>query len=298
DPLLASYFSDIEKYPRLEREEEIYFIQKAQKGDRKAREIVFQGNCRFVISVAKMYQNNGLPIVDLINEGNIGLLSAIERYDPAREAKFISYAVWWIRQGILDALMKQNYTIALPLNYYSTNLHIERFEEKFFGENDRQPTSLEIAEKFGMSTSEIEGRFTMRTISKTEWLSRPTEIVLRDEGNMYFEEITYLSCGIEAEEKSDELLLLESCRTDILRVISNLTDREREVLKLFFSLNGNPNKEGSSLEEIGDRVGLTKERVRQIKEKAIRRIRLRSSVFKGEILRRYLGNLTSIGFTI
>ena len=108
------------------------FIQKAQKGDRKAREIVFQGNCRFVISVAKMYQNNGLPIVDLINEGNIGLLSAIERYDPAREAKFISYAVWWIRQGILDALMKQNYTIALPLNYYSTNLHIERFEEKFF----------------------------------------------------------------------------------------------------------------------------------------------------------------------
>ena len=270
---LDKYLQEIGKVDLLSPEDEIQLAIKIRKGDRSAFEQLTKANLRFVVSVAKQYQNQDLSLGDLINEGNLGLIKAATRFDETRGFKFISYAVWWIRQSILQALAEQSRIVRLPLNRVDALNKIGKAYSSLEQEFEREPNFAELAKELQIDASEL-----------AEVLKISGRHVSIDAPFVQGEENRLLDM-IENEEHPapDHLLMSESLKIEIDRILSTLSDREAEVIKLYFGLN----KEHSlTLEEIGERFNLTRERVRQIKEKAIRRLRHAS---RSKNLKSYLG---------
>ena len=270
---LDKYLQEIGKVDLLSPEDEIQLAIKIRKGDRSAFEQLTKANLRFVVSVAKQYQNQGLSLGDLINEGNLGLIKAATRFDETRGFKFISYAVWWIRQSILQALAEQSRIVRLPLNRVGALNKIGKAYNSLEQEYEREPNSSELAKELQMDVDEV-----------AEALKISGRHISMDAPFIQGEENRLLDV-IENEEHPapDHLLMSESLKAEIDRILSTLSDREAEVIKFYFGLN----KEHSlTLEEIGERFNLTRERVRQIKEKAIRRLRHAS---RSKNLKSYLG---------
>jgi RNA polymerase primary sigma factor len=270
---LDKYLQEIGKVELLTAEKEIELAIKIKRGDQVALEDLTKANLRFVVSVAKQYQNQGLSLGDLINEGNLGLIKAAKRFDETRGFKFISYAVWWIRQSILQALAEQSRIVRLPLNRVGALNKIGKAYSNLEQEFEREPNALEIAQELDMDVNEIADtlKISSRHVSMDAPLTQGEENRLLD--------------ILENEElpNPDSTLMTESLKTEIERALSSLSERESEVIKLYFGLN----KEHSlTLEEIGERFNLTRERVRQIKEKAIRRLRHAS---RSKNLKAYLG---------
>ncbi len=269
---LDKYLQEIGKYELITVEEEVELAQRIRKGDRTAIEKLTRANLRFVVSVAKQYQNQGLSLPDLINEGNLGLIKAAEKFDETRGFKFISYAVWWIRQSIMQAINEQSRIVRLPLNQVSSLSKYKKAVSKFEQENQRKPTPeelskiLELPKEKVMDTMRVSGRH----------LSVDAPFVEGEDNSLL--DVLENSDSPEA----DGSLLDESLSREIERAFATLTERERIILKLAFGI-GMPEM---SLEEIGEQFGLTRERVRQIKEKAIRRLRHTS---RSKILKSYLG---------
>ncbi len=272
---LDKYLQEIGRVDLITADEEVELARRIRAGDRAALERLTKANLRFVVSVSKQYQNQGLALPDLINEGNLGLIKAAERFDETRGFKFRSYAVWWIRQSILQALAEQARIVRLPLNKIGNINKINRafseLEQKF----ERPPSAEELAEFLNCSTDEVK----QSLAQNGRHISMDAPLVEGDESssNMY----DVLSGeGMPSPENN---LTMESLRSDIKRSLLTLTPRESEVICMFYGLDGRP---PMSLEEIGDRFDLTRERVRQIKEKAIRRLKHTS---KNKILKSYLG---------
>jgi len=272
---LDKYLQEIGRVDLITADEEVELARRIRAGDRAALERLTKANLRFVVSVSKQYQNQGLALPDLINEGNLGLIKAAERFDETRGFKFISYAVWWIRQSILQALAEQARIVRLPLNKIGNINKINRafseLEQKF----ERPPSAEELAEFLDCSADEVK----QSLAQNGRHISMDAPLVEGDESssNMY----DVLSGeGMPSPENN---LTIESLRSDIKRSLLSLTPRESEVISMFYGLEGSP---PMSLEEIGDRFDLTRERVRQIKEKAIRRLKHTS---KNKILKSYLG---------
>jgi RNA polymerase primary sigma factor len=269
---LDKYLNDISREPLLTPEEEVELALKAKDGDQQAIERLIKSNLRFVVSVAKQYQNQGLSLNDLINEGNVGLIKAVKRFDVTKGFKFISYAVWWIRQSILQALAENSRIIRLPLNRVGTLSKVSKAYSSLEQEFEREPSSDEIAEVLEMNVEEIKETFRInqRKIS----LDAP----INNEENSYVE--TFKN---EDSPSPDLELMKESLHKEIETAIRILSMREQEVLKLYFGIDCS---QPHTLEEIGDKFNLTRERVRQIKEKALRRLR-RSKI--SSKLKQYLG---------
>lgn len=270
---LDKYLQEIGKVTLLTPEQEIELAIKIKKGDQKALETLTKANLRFVVSVAKQYQNQGLSLGDLINEGNLGLIKAAKRFDETRGFKFISYAVWWIRQSILQSLAEQSRIVRLPLNRVGALNKIGKAYSNLEQEFEREPNAAELAQELDMDVSEVSDalKISGRHVSMDAPFSQGEENRLLD--------------VIEDDQQPapDDSLMNESLKTEIDRALSTLTEREAEVIKLYFGLN---NDHSMTLEEIGERFNLTRERVRQIKEKAIRRLRHAS---RSKNLRTYLG---------
>jgi RNA polymerase primary sigma factor len=269
---LDKYLQEIGKVDLITAEMEVELAKKIRAGDTMALEKLTKANLRFVVSVAKQYQNNGLTLGDLINEGNLGLIKAAMRFDETRGFKFISYAVWWIRQSILQALAEQSRVVRLPLNRVGTLNRISRayslLEQKF----QREPSAGEVAEELDVSQEEIES--TMRIAGKHVSVNAPL---------IQGEESSLLDVLANSEENPDQGMMVQSLQMEVSRALSTLTEREAEVISSYFGLNG---ARSMSLEEIGDKFNLTRERVRQIKEKATRRLRHTS---RSKSLKSYLG---------
>ena len=272
---LDKYLQEIGRVDLISAEEEVELARKIKNGDKQALDRLTRANLRFVVSVSKQYQNQGLSLPDLINEGNLGLIKAAARFDESRGFKFISYAVWWIRQSILQALAEQARIVRLPLNKIGNINKINRafseLEQKF----ERPPSAEELAEFLNCSTDEVK----QSLAQNGRHVSMDAPLVEGDESssNMYD---VMSGEGMPSPENN---LTMESLRSDIKRSLLTLTPRESEVICMFYGLDGRP---PMSLEEIGDRFDLTRERVRQIKEKAIRRLKHTS---KNKILKSYLG---------
>jgi len=269
---LDKYLQDIGKEGLITVEEEVELARRIRQGDHKALEKLVKSNLRFVVSVAKQYQNQGLTLPDLINEGNLGLMKAAEKFDETRGFKFISYAVWWIRQSILQALAEQSRIVRLPLNQVGSINKMNKVLSKFEQDNNRQPTDEELAEILGVSAEKLTQ--SRRNSNRHRSIDAP----FRDdeEGSM----ADFISN--EDADEADENLLKESLSTEIERALCTLTKRESDVVRYFFGINAPE----MTLEEIGSHLGLTRERVRQIREKAIRRLRHNS---RSMLLRQYLG---------
>ncbi len=269
---LDKYLQEIGKEELITVEEEVELAQRIRKGDRDALEKLTRANLRFVVSVAKQYQNQGLSLPDLINEGNLGLIRAAEKFDETRGFKFISYAVWWIRQSILQALAEQSRIVRLPLNQVGALKKINKALAKFEQENERTPTPEELAEILDLPKEKVMD--TLRVSGRHVSMDAPFA-----EG-----EDNSLANVIENPDSpiADSKLINESLKKEIERALATLTERERDIIRYFFGI-GCPEK---TLEEIGEEFGLTRERVRQIKEKAIRRLRHTS---KSKSLKQYLG---------
>lgn len=256
---LEKYLQEIGHQDLLTADEEVELAQQIKKGDRKALERLTKANLRFVVSVAKQYQNKGLSLPDLINEGNLGLIKAAERYDETRGFKFISYAVWWIRQSILQAIAEQSRIVRLPLNQVGSVNRIARELNKFEQENERKPSVEEMADRIDLPEEKI-----------AEAMKINTHHVSMDAPFAEGEDNSLLDFLPNTDSPStDNVLDQESLRTEIGRVLDVLNDREQKVIKAFFGIG----MQEMTLEEIGDKYNLTRERVRQIKEKAIRRLR-------------------------
>ncbi len=269
---LDKYLQEIGKEGLITVEEEVELAQRIKKGDKIALEKLTRANLRFVVSVAKQYQNQGLSLPDLINEGNLGLIKAAEKFDETRGFKFISYAVWWIRQSILQALAEQSRIVRLPLNQVGSLNKINKAFSKFEQEYERTPTPEELAETLEIPREKVTD--TLRVSGRHVSVDAP----FNDS-----EENSLLDVLINNDSpKADKELLNESLTRDIERALSTLTDRERDIVRLFFGIGC----QEMTLEEIGERFGLTRERVRQIKEKAIRRLRHTS---RSKLLKPYLG---------
>ena len=267
---LEKYLQEIGHQDLLTADEER--AQQSRKGDRKALERLTKANLRFVVSVAKQYQNKGLSLPDLINEGNLGLIKAAERYDETRGFKFISYAVWWIRQSILQAIAEQSRIVRLPLNQVGSVNRIARELNKFEQENERKPSVEEMADRIDLPEEKI-----------AEAMKINTNHVSMDAPFADGEDNSLLDVLPNTDSPStDNVLDQESLRTEIGRVLDVLNDREQKVIKAFFGIG----MQEMTLEEIGDKYNLTRERVRQIKEKAIRRLRYNT---KSKTLKTYLG---------
>jgi RNA polymerase primary sigma factor len=272
---LDKYLQEIGKEDLISAEEEVILAQKIRNGDRQALERLTKANLRFVVSVSKQYQNQGLTLPDLINEGNLGLIKAAERFDETRGFKFISYAVWWIRQSILQALAEQARIVRLPLNKIGTinkiNKAYSELEQKF----ERPPSAEELGEFLEVSADEVR-----QSLSNSgRHLSMDAPLSENDESSSSMYDVlpnTYMN----SPEKE---LVTDSLRKDIERSLSTLTIREGEVVRLYYGLNG---RYPLTLEEIGEQFDLTRERVRQIKEKAIRRLKHTS---RSRMLKSYLG---------
>lgn len=270
---LDKYLQEIGKVDLLTPDEEIELAIRIKKGDHKALEKMVKSNLRFVVSVAKQYQNQGLTLGDLINEGNLGLIKAAKRFDETRGFKFISYAVWWIRQSILQALAEQSRIVRLPLNRVGALNKIGKAYSNLEQEFEREPNAQELAQELDMDITEI-----------SDALKVAGRHVSMDAPFSYGEENRLLDVLSNEEIPSpDNSLISESLKKEIERALSTLTDREAEVIKLYFRLNED---HSLTLEEIGEKYNLTRERVRQIKEKAIRRLRHAS---RSKNLRAYLG---------
>jgi RNA polymerase primary sigma factor len=270
---LDKYLNEISKVPMIDAQEEVELARRIREGDQAALEKLVNANLRFVVSVSKQYQNQGLTLGDLINEGNMGLIKAARRFDETRGFKFISYAVWWIRQSILQALADQSRIVRLPLNKVGSLGRITQASARLEQELEREPTPEEIAEHLQIPLTEVENA--LRSSGRHLSIDAPLA-----EG----EDNTLLGVLDQNDEPNPDMPLInESLQNEINRVISTLSDKERDVLKYYFGLDGNP---AHTLEDISEKVGLTRERVRQIKEKALRRLRKSS---KSKILKSYLG---------
>lgn len=270
---LDRYLQEIGEVPLLTPEEEIDLARRIKKLDQEALEKLTKANLRFVVSVAKQYQNQGLTLGDLINEGNLGLIKAAKRFDETRGFKFISYAVWWIRQSILQALAEQSRVVRLPLNRVGALNKIGKAFSNLEQEYEREPSPNEIAEELEMTPYEVSD--TLKISGKHLSLDAPFN---QGEDNRLLDVIQD-----DQQPPPDDLLLDESLRIEVKRALKTLSDREAEVIRLYFGLD---REHPLTLEEIGERFHLTRERVRQIKEKAIRRLRHTS---RSRMLRSYLG---------
>ena len=271
DPALAKYLQEISREPMISIEEEIELAQRIRQGDRKALDKLTRANLRFVVSVAKQYQNQGLSLLDLINEGNLGLIKAAEKFDETRGFKFISYAVWWIRQSILQALAEQSRGIRLPLNQVGLLNKINKELARFEQQHERRPSDEELASALDLPVEKI-----------TDTLKQSGRQVSVDAPFAEGEENNLLDVLPSNDSPTtDHSLISQSLATEIDRALSTLTPREKEILQLLFGIGC----QELTLEEIGDRFGLTRERVRQIKEKALRRLRNTSRCI---LLRPYL----------
>lgn len=270
---LDKYLQEIGKEELITAEEEVNLAQRIKKGDQRALEKLTRANLRFVVSVAKQYQNQGLTLPDLINEGNLGLIKAAQRFDETRGFKFISYAVWWIRQSILQALAEQSRIVRLPLNQVGSLNKINKAFSKLEQEYERPPSAEELAIILDIPEDKIAD--TMRVSGRHVSVDAP---FVEGEDN------SLLDVLVNSDSpKADFSLMNESLQREIERSLSTLTERERDVIKLFFGIGMN---HGLTLEEIGAKFDLTRERVRQIKEKAIRRLRHTS---RSKLLKAYLG---------
>lgn len=257
---LDRYLQEIGREELISIEEEVELAQAIKRGDRRALDKMTRANLRFVVSVAKQYQNQGLSLPDLINEGNLGLIKAAEKFDETRGFKFISYAVWWIRQAILQALAEQARIVRLPLNQVGTLNKISKALAKFEQENERRPSAEELAKELNLPEDKI-----------TETLKVAGRHISVDAPFVEGEENSLLDVLTSDDTPStDSVLLDESLSSEINQVLTNLTEREAEIVKCFFGICGYPEM---TLDEIGMKYDLTRERVRQIKEKAIRKLR-------------------------
>jgi len=270
---LDKYLQEIGKVDLITAEEEVELAQKIRAGDTNALDKLTKANLRFVVSVAKQYQNQGLTLPDLINEGNLGLIKAAKRFDETRGFKFISYAVWWIRQSILQALAEQSRIVRLPLNKIGSINKINKMYAFLEQANERVPSAEEIAKELDMTVSDV--KESMKNSGRHVSMDAP--LVEGEDSNLY----DVLRSG--ESPNPDRNLLHESLRTEIERALETLTPREADVVRLYFGLG---EKHAMTLEEIGETFDLTRERVRQIKEKAIRRLKHTS---RSKILKTYLG---------
>ncbi len=272
-PSLDKYLHEIGKIELITAEEEVDLTRRIHKGDLNARDRLVNTNLRFVVSVSKQYQNQGLSLPDMINEGNLGLIKAAERFDETRGFKFISYAVWWIRQSILQALAEQSRIVRLPLNRIG---HIQKANKIFAAleqKYEREPTTFEISQALEMAPNDVK-----EAIKNTgRYISLDAPLAQDEEGNMYD---VLLS---EDSPSPDKELLTDSLRKEIERTLNTLTRREADIIRLYFGLNS---KHGHTLEEIGEKINLSRERIRQIKDKAIKRLK---HTAKSRILKTYLG---------
>lgn len=269
---LERYLQEIGKEDMVTAEEEVELAQRIKKGDQKALERLTKANLRFVVSVAKQYQNQGLGLADLINEGNMGLIKAAERFDETRGFKFISYAVWWIRQSILQAIAEQSRIVRLPLNQVGSVAKVNRVLSKFEQENERRPSVDEISERIDLPEDKIDDALR----AQNKHISMDAPIYEGEDGNMLDTMVN------DDSPMADYQLLKESLKEEIHSALNGLSDREKSVIEAFYGI-GMPEM---TLDEIGSKYGLTRERVRQIKEKAIRR--LRNNTYN-EVLKTYLG---------
>ncbi len=270
---LDKYLQEIGKVDLITADEEVELAQKIKAGDQAALEKLTKANLRFVVSLAKQYQNQGLTLPDLINEGNLGLIKAAQRFDETRGFKFISYAVWWIRQSILQALAEQSRIVRLPLNKIGSINKINKMYALLEQSNERPPTAEEIAKELDMTVNDV--RESMKNSGRH--LSMDAPLVEGEDSNLY----DVLRSG--ESPNPDRNLIQESLRTEIERSLETLTPREADVVRLYFGLG---DQHPMTLEEIGETFDLTRERVRQIKEKAIRRLKHTS---RSKILKTYLG---------
>jgi len=269
---LDKYLQEIGKYELITVEEEVELAQRIRRGDQSAIEKLTRANLRFVVSVAKQYQNQGLSLPDLINEGNLGLIKAAEKFDETRGFKFISYAVWWIRQSIMQAINEQSRIVRLPLNQVSSLSKFNKAVSEFEQIHQRKPTPEELSVILDLPQEKVVD--TMRVSGRHVSVDAPFVV---GEENSLLDVLENTDSPV-----ADKNLLEESLSKEIERAFSTLTERERTILKLSFGI-GMPEM---SLEEIGDKFGLTRERVRQIREKAIRRLRNTS---RSNLLKTYLG---------
>ena len=269
---LEKYLQEISKETMISAEEEVELAQRIKKGDQKALERLTKANLRFVVSVAKQYQNQGLSLPDLINEGNLGLLKAAERFDETRGFKFISYAVWWIRQSILQAISEQSRIVRLPLNQVGSVNKINREINRFEQLNERRPSVDEIAEKVDLPQDKIDEAMSING----HHISVDAPFV-EGEDNSLLDVMT----NTESPE-ADKELVDESLKSEIQTALNSLNERERNVVEASYGIN----QPELTLEEIGSKFGLTRERVRQIKEKAIRKLRNSKT---NKFLKTYLG---------
>ncbi len=270
---LDKYLQEIGKVDLITSDEEIELAQKIKKGDHLALEKLTKANLRFVVSVAKQYQNQGLSLGDLINEGNLGLIKAAKRFDETRGFKFISYAVWWIRQSILQALAEQSRIVRLPLNRVGALNKIGKAFSNLEQEFEREPSAQELSDELNIPVGEVAD--TLKISGRHVSMDAP---FAQGEDNRLLDVIQN-----DQQPTPDHGLMKESLKVEIERALSTLTEREAEVIRLYFGLNY---EHSLTLEEIGEKFNLTRERVRQIKEKAIRRLRHAS---RSKALRSYLG---------
>ena len=269
---LEKYLQEIGKEDMISVEEEVDLAQRIKKGDRKALEQLTRANLRFVVSVAKQYQNQGLSLPDLINEGNVGLIRAAEKFDETRGFTFISYAVWWIRQSILQAIAEQSRIVRLPLNQVGSVNRINRMTSKFEQENERRPSVEEISAETNLPEDKVDEAMA----ANTRHISVDAPFADGDESSLLDVLVN------DSSPTADRQLFIESLQAEIRQALRILNERERNVITAFFGIGGPE----LTLEEIGVKYGLTRERVRQIKEKAIRRLREGT---KNKILKAYLG---------
>ena len=269
---LDKYLQEIGKEDLITVEEEVELAQRIRKGDQRALVKLTRANLRFVVSVAKQYQNQGLSLPDLINEGNLGLIKAAEKFDETRGFKFISYAVWWIRQSILQALAEQSRIVRLPLNQVGSLNKINKAFSRFEQEHERRPSPEELAETLDLPAEKVAD--TLRVSGRHISVDAP---FVEGEDNSLLDVLVNDDSPV-----ADKTLINESLSTEVERALATLTERERDIIRLFFGINC----QEMTLEEIGEKFGLTRERVRQIKEKAIRRLRHSS---RSKLLKTYLG---------
>ena len=270
---LDKYLQEIGRVELITAEEEVELAKKIKKGDIKALEKLTKANLRFVVSVSKQYQNQGLSLPDMINEGNLGLIKAAQRFDETRGFKFISYAVWWIRQSILQALGEQSRIVRLPLNKIGSINKINKTFAKLEQEFEREPTPAEIAQMLDLTEQEVKD--TMKNAGRHVSMDAP--LLNGEDSNMY----DVLKSSDSPSPEKD--LMTDSLRMEIERALKTLNEREADILRCYFGLSGT---HALTLEEIGEKFELTRERVRQVKEKALRRLK---HVSRSKILKTYLG---------
>jgi len=270
---LDKYLQEIGKEELITAEEEVDLARKIKQGDQVALEKLTRANLRFVVSVAKQYQNQGLTLPDLINEGNLGLIKAAQRFDETRGFKFISYAVWWIRQSILQAIAEHSRIVRLPLNQVGSLNKLNKAFSKLEQEFEREPTEEELASILDLPEDKVKDSISI----SGRHISMDAPLISGEESTLYD------VMENRDSPKADKSLIMESLQQEIERTLDTLSEREKEIIKLYFGIGLN---HGLTIDEIGEKFDLTRERVRQIKEKALKRLRQST---RSKLLRTYLG---------